>query len=237
MLYIAANSWAGASRWRGARPIRPSVRRAGFSDRRHPSCDGSGGLVGAGLCLDVSSALQPRQEFLVSHRSGEHGIVLLDRQTLLVLAERRRAILQGDDVIALLIAAAHGRLDAAIGQESAERDRRDSPAPQDEIEVGGRESAQTALALDDDVAGLRLQDVDDLRAPAPLTKRPAVDHALEDSVGRRAQFMIIVRERDGCVHDRRARFTVSTVLASMLVASITGFTAPCNVPPSEVKSF
>src|SRR5271170_3429745 len=164
-------------------PTDPGVSSAGR--RRRPSRDGSGGLVVAELRLDVSRSLQPRQELLVSHRSGEHGIVLLDRQTLLLLAERRRAILQGDDVVALLITAAHGRLDAAIGQESAERDRRDSPAPQDEIEVGGRESAETPLALDDDVAGLRLEDVDDLRAPAPLTKRPAVDHALEDSVDSR----------------------------------------------------
>src|SRR5271170_4180528 len=35
----------------------------------------------------------------------------------------------------------------------------------------------------------------------------------------------------------RAFLTVSTVFASMLVLSITVFTAPCSVPPSEVKSF
>jgi hypothetical protein len=35
----------------------------------------------------------------------------------------------------------------------------------------------------------------------------------------------------------RAAFTVATVLASMLVLSITGFTASCKDPPSVVKSF
>ena len=35
----------------------------------------------------------------------------------------------------------------------------------------------------------------------------------------------------------RAFFTMSTVLASMFVFSITGLTALCSVPPSEVKSF
>src|ERR1700733_9226827 len=99
------------------------------------------------------------------HRLREHGIVLLDRGLLLFLADGRRAVLERDDVVALLVPGSHRRLDAAIGQESAECDGRYATAAQDEIEIGGGEAVQAPLALDDDVARLRLERIDDLRAP------------------------------------------------------------------------
>ena len=49
------------------------------------------------------------------------------------------------------------------------------------------------------------------------------------------------RERDRRVHDRRAGRArggdQARVLSSIPVLSITGSTAPCSAPPSEVKSF
>src|SRR5580658_5085752 len=52
----------------------------------------------------------------------EHWVVLFDRQPLLFIADRGRAVGQRDDVITLLVAGAHRRLDAAVGQEPAEGD-------------------------------------------------------------------------------------------------------------------
>ena len=53
--------------------------------------------------------------------------------------------------------------------------------------------------------------------------------------------MVIVGKGDRHVDDSappaRACLTVSTALASMCVLSITGATAGCNVPPSEVNCF
>src|ERR1700689_2936532 len=102
------------------------------------------------------------------HRLREHGIILLDRGLLLFLADSRRAVLERDDVVALLVSGPHRRFDAAIGQEPAKRDGRYAAAAQDEIEICGGEAAQAPLAFDDDIARLRLQRVDNLRAPASL---------------------------------------------------------------------
>src|ERR1700683_2620581 len=104
------------------------------------------------------------------HRLREHGIVLVDRGPLLFLADGRRTVLEGHDVVALLVPGPHRRLDAAIGQKSAERDGRYAAAAQDEIEICGGEAAQAPLAFDDDIARLRLQHVDNLRAPASLAE-------------------------------------------------------------------
>src|ERR1700722_11386793 len=124
-------------------------------------------LVAARLCFD-RLATQARQKLVMRHRLREHGIVLLDRGLLLFLADGRRTVLECDDVVALLVSGPHRRFDAAIGQESAERNGRYPPAAQDEIEIGGGEAVQAPLAFDDDVARLRLQRIDDLRAPGSL---------------------------------------------------------------------
>jgi hypothetical protein len=53
-----------------------------------------------------------------------------------------------DHLVAVLVAAAHGRLHAAVGQEAAEDDRRDSLAAQDEIQIRARECVEPAEELD-----------------------------------------------------------------------------------------
>src|SRR5271166_329808 len=138
------------------------------------------------------------------HRSGEHGIVLLDRHALFFFAQGRRAILERYDVIAFLVPGPNGRFHAAIGQETAESDGRNSPAPENEIKVRRGEPAETAFAFDDDIAGLWLQDIHDLRTPSSLAERLAVHNALEDAVRVRTQLMIVVGERDRRVHNRGA---------------------------------
>src|ERR1700733_16088738 len=126
------------------------------------------------------------------HRLRKHGIVLLDRGLLLFLADGRRAVLEGDDVVALLVSGSHRRLDAAIGEKPAERDGRYPAAAQDEIEVGGSEAVEAPLAFDDNIARLRLQRMDDRCAPGSLAERFAVDYALEDAIRRRTQLMVVV---------------------------------------------
>src|SRR5580698_1331743 len=147
-----------------------SLRRTSFSLTMIRSALASRSLVAARLRFDRLAALQARQKLVMRHRLREHGIVLLDRGLLLFLADGRRAVLERDDVVALLVPGPHRRLDAAIGQESAERDGRYAAAAQDEIEVGGGEAAKAPLAFDDDVTPLRLQRVNDLRAPASLAE-------------------------------------------------------------------
>src|ERR1700733_9990840 len=128
------------------------------------------GLVTARLGFHRLAALQARQELVMRHRLREHKIVLLDRSLLLFLADGRRAVLERDDVVALLVSGSHRRFDAAIGQESAERDGRNATAAQDEIKMGGSEAVEAPLAFDDNIARLRLQHVDDRRAPSSLTE-------------------------------------------------------------------
>src|SRR3984957_18233845 len=164
----------------------------------------SGGLVTARLGFHRLAALEARQKLVMRHRLREHRVVLLDRGLLLFLADGRRAVLERDDVIALLVPGPHGRLDAAIGEEAAKRDGRYAATAQNEIEIGGCEAIEAPLAFDDDIARLRLQHIDDRRAPSSLTERLAVDHALEDAVGSRAQLMVVVGKGDRRVDDRRA---------------------------------
>src|SRR5665647_960838 len=110
--------------------------------------------------------LQLGDELLRRHRLGEHRVVV--GEGVLVLLDRGRsdAVAQGDHLVAVLIAAAHRRLDAAVGEEATEHERLDSLAAQDEIKVGAGESVQPPLALDDDVALLGSHLVGD-RPPQP----------------------------------------------------------------------
>jgi ATP-binding cassette, subfamily B, bacterial len=139
-----------------------------------------------------------------AHRLGEHRVVVADR--VLVLGDRRgrRAVGQRDHLVPVLVAGPHRRLHAAVGEETAENDRRDALAAQDEVEVRAGERVEAALALDEDVAVLRREFVDDGRAPAALHERAAVDDALEDAVRVPAELVVAGRERDRRVHDRHA---------------------------------
>src|SRR5277367_160853 len=97
-----------------------SFRRTSFSLTMIPTRSfASGGLVAARLGFHRLAALEARQKLVMRHRLREHGIVLLDRGLLLFLADGRRAVLERDDVIALLVSGPHRRLDATIGQEPA----------------------------------------------------------------------------------------------------------------------
>jgi hypothetical protein len=138
----------------------------------------------------------------VIHRPREHRVVLFARELLLRLAERRCAVLQRNDLVALLVSGSHGRLDAAVREESAECDRVDTAAAENKVEIRAGEAAQAALAFDNDIAGLRLEDVDDLRAPAALAERLAIDHALQNAIRLVAELAVAFDERDWRVHDR-----------------------------------
>jgi hypothetical protein len=109
---------------------------------------------------------------------------------------RGHAVRERDHAEALLVAAAHRRLDAAVREEAAECDRLDAAGSQDEVEVGGGERVEAALALDDDVALLWRERVDDLGAPLALDERGRVDDALEDAVRVLGQLAVAGREGD-----------------------------------------
>ena len=51
----------------------------------------------------------------------------------------------------MLVARPHRRLDAAIGEKSAENDRYDSLSAEAEVEVGANKGIHAALARDHDV--------------------------------------------------------------------------------------
>lgn len=125
------------------------------------------------------------------HRVREHRIRLLGGHALLLLAQRRCAILQRDDVVALLVSGSHRRLDTAVRQKAAECDGVDAAAAKNEIEVGAGKPTKAALSFDNDVARLGLERIDDLGTPAALAKRLAVDDALEDAVRLLAETPIV----------------------------------------------
>src|SRR5580693_5382377 len=74
-----------------------SLRRTSFNLTMMPTRSfASSGLVTARLRFDRLAALEARQKLVMRHRPREHGIVLLDRDPLLLVADRRRAVLEGD---------------------------------------------------------------------------------------------------------------------------------------------
>ena len=91
-------------------------------------------------------------------------------------------ILEGDDLVAMLVAGAHGRLNAAVGEEPAEGNGGDSLAAKDEIEVGAGEGVEAPLSFDHDVTIFGGEIVDDPGTPGTLDERLTIHHALEDSV-------------------------------------------------------
>ena len=104
-----------------------------------------------------------------------------------------------------------------------------------------RERVEAALALDDDVARLGRDRVDDLRAPRPFT------NAVESTTPLRIPYgwsesspkpaANVIGAWTIVAPAARAASIRARVLSSMSVRSITSWTAPWSAPPSEVKSF
>jgi hypothetical protein len=137
------------------------------------------------------------------HHVGEHRVIEPDRVVVLLGRRRRQAVRQRNHVIALLVSGAHRRLHAAVRQEAPERNRRDAAPAQDEVEVRRGERVQAALALDDHVALLRRQHIDDLGAPFALHERRRVHYGLEDAVGVQRELAVAGHIRDRRVNDGR----------------------------------
>src|SRR6476646_2450255 len=106
----------------------------------------------AGAGAPHRRSLERLGHFAAGHRLAEHRVVAGGRDALLLAAGGGSTVGQRDHVVALLVGGAHGRLDAAVGQEAAQDHRLDLAAAQHEVEVGGRKRVQDALSLDDDVA-------------------------------------------------------------------------------------
>ena len=132
----------------------------------------------------------------MGQRAREHREVLGAGMILFFLAEGGGAVGQGDDVVALLVSDPHGGFDAAVGEETAQRDVGDAARTQHPVQIGAFEAAQTALAFNNDVAGFGLERIHDLRTPAALHEGLGVLDALEDAIGFGAHFAVTVGEGD-----------------------------------------
>jgi hypothetical protein len=66
---------------------------------------------------------------------------------VVVLSLRRGgdAVFQSEDAVAVLVPGAHGRLDAAVGEETAKHDCGDPFGAENEVEVGARERVEPAF--------------------------------------------------------------------------------------------
>src|SRR6202165_2071950 len=109
----------------------------------------------------------------------KHSESVGQRRVLRLLAQRRRAVLERDDLEPALVGAAHGRFDTHVGEKAGQRHGLDALAPQDEIEVGARKGVKPTLSFDDDVFGVRLQYLDDGCAPRSLAKSVVVEWSLQ----------------------------------------------------------
>mmetsp|Transcript_37632 Transcript_37632/g.121663 ORF Transcript_37632/g.121663 Transcript_37632/m.121663 type:complete len:400 (-) Transcript_37632:53-1252(-) len=148
----------------GARAVgRPSPLRATRS-RRRPGTPASQHLFVVGH----------------RHRRGEHAIRAA-RDRLPLLGGRRARVGQRDHVEALFVGGAHGRLDAAGGEEPGQHNRLDAVRLELRLEVSAREGVEALFVLDDDVARLRLHGRVEVGVPAPLGEELVAGASREDA--------------------------------------------------------
>jgi len=162
------------------------------------------------------------------HRTRKHSEIVGQRHVLLFLAQRRRAVFQGDHVKSAFVGTAHRRFHAAVGEETTQNHGLYCLAAQNEIEVGAGKCVQPALPFNQDVTGLRLQCVDNCRAPRPLAKRVIVDDRLQNSIWIAREFAVPSAKVIGaCITATpasRLLFTTAIVFESMLFDCMTPLT-------------
>lgn len=129
-------------------------------------------------------------------RDGEHAKVVLERSILSSDGSGGYAILKGVHLISVFVGRTHGRLDAAVGQKSTQHDVLNAVLTQQEVEIGGLETAESRFSLDDEIALLRLHCGVELCAPFTIRKGSAFLHPSEDSVGGFGDFVVSLKARD-----------------------------------------
>ena len=95
------------------------------------------------------STLDCTDDLNAGGRNTEHAKGMLKRGLLSLDRRSGTAILEGVDLVPVLVGSAHGTLDAAVGKETTENDVLDSVLTEEEIQVGGVEAAKARLALTD----------------------------------------------------------------------------------------
>lgn len=140
----------------------------------------------------------------MGHRMRKHSKIVGQRHLLRFEAHSRGAVGQRNDFEATFVRAAHGRFNAAIGQEAAQYDGANTAVSQDEIEVGARKGVQAALAFYDDIALTRRHDIGDGGTPRSFAEGLVLDHTFQDPVGMTVQLAVAFGKADWDVHDRDA---------------------------------
>ena len=113
------------------------------------------------------------------------------------------AILEGVDLISVLVGSAHGTLDAAVGKESTEDDVLDPVLTEEEIQVGRVEAAKAGLALADEVGRAGLHRIANGGTPLVGLEGLALLDGLEDSKVT-GDLLVTVLKGDGHMNDGAA---------------------------------
>ena len=149
------------------------------------------------------STLDGIDDLVAGGGDAEHAKRMLKRCLLSLHGCSSTAILEGVDLVPVLVGSAHGTLDAAVGKESTEDDVLDSVLTEEEIQVGRVEATKAGLALADDIRRAGLHRVADGRSPLVGLEGLALLDGLEDSKVA-GDLLVAVLKGDGHMNDGAA---------------------------------
>jgi len=107
----------------------------------------------------------------------------------------------------MLIGSTHGRLDAAVGEETTKNDILNAILTKEKVQVRGMESAKTRLALADQIGGTRLHRIADGRPPFSSLEGFALLYGLEDAVRIAGNLLVSILKGNWYVNDGTAHHT------------------------------
>ena len=160
-------------------------------------CDVLARLSANGGTLDSTYNL------IAGGRDTEHAKRMLEGGLLSLHRCSGTAILEGVDLISVLVGSAHGTLDAAVGKESTEDDVLDPVLTEEEIQVGRVEAAKAGLALADEVGRAGLHRITNGGTPLVGLEGLALLDGLEDSKVA-GDLLVAVLKGDGHMNDGAA---------------------------------
>ena len=149
------------------------------------------------------STLDCTDDLNAGGRNTEHAKGMLKRGLLSLDRRSGTAILEGVDLVPVLVGSAHGTLDAAVGEESAQDDVLDSVLSKEEIQVGRVEAAKAGLALADEVGRAGLHRITNGGTPLVGLEGLALLDGLEDSKVA-GDLLVAVLKGDGHMNDGAA---------------------------------
>ena len=149
------------------------------------------------------STLDGTDDLIAGGRDTEHAKGMLEGSLLSLDRCSGTAILEGVDLVPVLVGSAHGTLDAAVGKESTEDDVLDPVLTEEEIQVGRVEAAKAGLALADEVGRAGLHRVTKSGTPLVGLEGLALLDGLEDSKVT-GDLLVTVLKGDGHMNDGTA---------------------------------